>query len=172
MRATGRLCALLCALLAVLPAAAAQAKITPVPKPAGLVPKPGAVRGTSLIAPVSKPARHASIATHHARIARAPRRAPHRAALTVRHRIAPAKSHGGREAAWRVLSLGGRVAAAVAPLVPTPLGVVGRGEALPVYRSDWAAWKIGVLALFAVAELFVLAGIAREAHLARAAEFA
>jgi hypothetical protein len=171
MRATGRLCAPLCALLALLPASAAQAKIRPLPKPAGIAAKPGAVRGTALIAPVSKPAKHARLAAVHPHLARTARTTPHRTVRARRRGFVPASSHGGRERAWRVLSSGGRVTAAVAVLLPTPLGIVGSGEALPVYSTDWQAWKIGVLTLFALAEAIVLTGLVRGARLERAGEF-
>lgn len=170
MRATGRLCALLCALLALLPTSLVQAKITPLPKPAGLAATPAAVQGTSLIAPVSRPATHATVTPVRRQIASRPRPALHGSTRAPRRGFVPATSLGGRERAWRVLSSGGREAPAAAGLAPTPLGYVGAGEALPAYGYAWPAWKVVLLTLLAVAEGFVVVRLARHAGCARASE--
>ena len=158
MRATGRLCALLCALLALLPPSAVQAKITPLPKPPGLVAKPGVVHGTALIAPVSRPATR-TVEPVRPQVASRPRPTVHSTA--PRRGFVPATSRGGRDTSWRVLSSGGRAMPAVAGLLPTPLGLVRAGEALPTHGYPWPAWKVGLLTLLAVAEGFVLARIVR-----------
>lgn len=170
MRATGRLCALLCALLALLPASVVQAKITPLPKPAGLAAKPVGVQGTSLIAPVLRPATRTTVTPVRRQIASHPRPALHVSTRAPRRGFVPATSRGGRERAWRVLSSGGREAPAAAVLAQTPLGFVGAGEALPAYGYAWPAWKIALLTLLAVAEGFVLARIVRNRRFARASE--
>jgi hypothetical protein len=86
------------------------------------------------------------------------------------HAFTPAKSHGGRERPWHVLSLGGRVLPPVPPLLPTPLALVGVGEALPAYDPDWPAWKIAALALLGFSETFVLVRLVRSGRLMAAAE--
>src|SRR5689334_22883772 len=61
MRATAQVWIVGCALLAATVAAsAAEAKITPIPRPSHVVEKPGALPGTSLIAPESRPVSHVS----------------------------------------------------------------------------------------------------------------
>ncbi|MDP9259701.1 MAG: hypothetical protein M3Q31_24550 [Actinomycetota bacterium] len=170
MRATGRLCALLCALLALLPTSLAQAKITPLPKPAGLAAKPAAVRGTSLIAPVSRPATPTTVAPVRHQVASPRTTTVRRTTRTSRHGFVPAASRGGRERAWRALTSGGRAAPPLAGLAPTPLGLVGAGEALPADAYAWPPWKVAVLTLLAVAEGFVLVRLARHGRFARASE--
>jgi hypothetical protein len=160
MRATGRLSALLCALLALLPASAVQAKITPLPKPAGLVAKPGDVHGTALIAPVSRPATR-TVKPARPQVASRLRPTVHSTAPAPRRGFVPTTSRGGRDTSWRVLSSGGRAMPAVAVFQPTPLGLVGVGEAPPTHGYPWPAWKVGLLTLLAVAEGFVLARIVR-----------
>ena len=170
MRATGRLCALLCALLALLPASAAQAKITPLPKPAGPAARPGAVDGTALIAPVSRPATR-TVKQVRPQVASRPRPAVHSTVLAPRRGFVPATSRGGRDTSWRVLSSGGgRAEPAVAGLLPTRLGFVGAGEALPAHGYPWPTWKAALLTLLAIAEGFVLARIVRNARFARASK--
>jgi hypothetical protein len=169
MRATGRLCALLCALLALLPASAARAKITPLPKPAGLAAKPGTVHGTSLIAPVSRPPTRTMVTPEHRPIAKILEPTVH--TTTTAHRgFAPATSRGGRDQSWRVLSSGGRVMPAVAGRAPTPLGLVRAGEAPPAHGYPWPVWKVALLTLLAVVEGFVLVHLARNGRFARAGE--
>jgi hypothetical protein len=169
MRATGRLCALLCALLALLPASAAHAKITPLPKPAGLAAKPGTGDGTSLIAPVSRPATR-TVKPVRPQVATRPRPTVHSTAPAPRRGFMPATSRGGRDTSWRLLSSGGRAMPAVAGRMPTPLGFVGAGEALPAHRYPWPAWTVALLTLLAVAEGFVLARIVRNRRFARSSE--
>src|SRR5450755_2734062 len=127
MRATGRLCALLCALLALQGTTLAQAKIRPLPKPPGLAVKPAAGHPGSLIAPVSRPPVQTTIRPTRPHLT-SRRAATVRRTTTAFHQraFAPTSSHGGRERAWRVLSSGGRDSSAlVAAILPTPLGVVG-----------------------------------------------
>jgi hypothetical protein len=170
MGAIGRLCVLMCALAAVLPVSAAQAKITPVPKPPGMAVKPGAVRGTALIAPLTRPSAHRAVAPARGHAA-STRRAVARTTLAARRRLALASSHGGRERAWRVHSAGGRHAPAVPPIRPTPLAFVGAGEAPVADRVvPWPVWKVALLMLLAVAEALVLAGVVRRSRFARAGE--
>jgi hypothetical protein len=174
MQATARLSALACALLATaLASPVAEAKIRPLPRPIQIVAKPGAVPRTSLIAPQSRPVTHAARKPARRRVVARAHRAPHRRTTTrVRrhHAFTPAKSHGGRERPWHVLSLGGRVLPPVPPLVPTPLALVGVGEALPAYDPDWPAWKIAALALLGFSETFVLVRLVRSGRLMAAAE--
>jgi hypothetical protein len=158
--------------MAALPASVAQAKITPLPKPAGIAAKPGAERGTALIAPVSRPAhtiaparRHVASARRH--VASARRTAIRTTARAPRRRFVPASSHGGRERAWRVLSAGGRETPAPPDIAPTPLAFVGAGDVLAATSVPWPAWKIVLLALLAAAEALVLVRLVRDARFAR-----
>ncbi|HET6171116.1 MAG TPA: hypothetical protein VFD90_00840 [Gaiellales bacterium] len=171
MRATGCLCALLGALLAVLPVTVVQAKVKPLPKPAGISPKP-ALRTVSVIAPVSRPTASTTVVRPARReVASRPRTSVRRtrvrrisARAPRRHVFVPASIRGGRERNWLVESVGGRDSArvlAVALLRPTPLGLVGSGEALPVHDRTWPAWKIAALALLAAAETFLLVRLTR-----------
>jgi len=169
MRATGRLCALLCALLALLPPSLAQAKIRPLPKPAGLAAKPGAVQGTSLIAPVSRPDTPTTVAPVRPDVASTRTATVRTTTRTSPHGFVPAASRGGRERVVRALSSGGREAPPVAGLAPTPIGLVGAGEALPAYDAS-PSWKVAVLTLLAVAEGFVLVRLARHGRFARTSE--
>jgi hypothetical protein len=180
MRATGCLCALVGALLA-LPAGVAEAKITPLPKPAGLSVKPGASDRGSVIAPVTRPASSPSIQP-----ADKPAPRPARAstpgtpstpvtpsaprATTVRTasagaspRLVPAAAAGGREQGWVPPSGGGRaesVPIAAVTIAPTPLGLAGAGESVPSYDHSWPSWMIPLLTLLAAAEGFVLVRLA------------
>jgi hypothetical protein len=61
-----------------------------------------------------------------------------------------------------VLSSGGRETPAPPAIVPTPLGLIGTGESLPVSSYAWPAWKIVLLTLLAVGEGFVLVRLARD----------
>lgn len=173
MRATGRLCALLCASLAFLPASLAQAKIAPLPKPPGIAAKPALGHSGSLIAPVSRPAAHATIGRARPRLASPPRTTRRTPARTAsRHGLVPAASHGGRERSWRVLSSGGRDSSALLPaaVTPTPLGFAGAEDSLPASVYAWPAWKIVLLALLAVAEAFVLLRLTRDRQSMRTSE--
>jgi hypothetical protein len=188
MRATARLWTVVCALLAATVAtSAAEAKITPIPRPSHAAEKPGALPGTSLIAPESrpvshvssKPARRRAVARTHAtrtHIARTHATRAHRRVLRTttthrrRHAFVPAKSRGGRVRSWHVVSLGGRVRPALPPLLPTPLALVGVGEALPADDAVWPAWKIAALALLGFSETFVLVRLVRNGGLVGAAE--
>ena len=153
MRGPGRLPALAFALLAALPASVAQAKIKPLPRPAGIAAKPQAPRGPSLIAPVVRPATPPTVRTVRPQIASAPTATPQgtthaqRQVHVQRQVFLPATSEGGRRPPSLVLSLGGREAPAVAGLMPTPLELVRAGETLPDYRSGrtgrsarWRCW--------------------------------
>jgi hypothetical protein len=164
MRITGRLCVLLCALLAALPASVARAKIAPLPKPPGLAAKPGAVRGTALIAPVSRPAAHRTIVPARRHVVSTRRTAVRRTARAPRRGFVPASSHGGRERAWRVLSSGGRETPAPPDIAPTPLAFVGAGEVLAATSVPWPVWKIVLLTLLAVAEALLVARLVRDAR--------
>jgi hypothetical protein len=173
MRATGRLCALLCALLALLPATVARARIAPLPKPAGIAATPAGGHSASLIAPVSRPAVRTTVkpARPHG-VTRPPRRTQlHKTTPAVRrHAFVPASSQGGRERLWRVLSSGGRATPALAAtgaIVPTPLGIASASEPLSVASYGWPAWKVVLLTLLAVAEAFVLVRLARARRFAR-----
>jgi hypothetical protein len=170
MRARGRFCVLACALMALLPASAAHAKIAPLPKPPAIAAKPGAVRGTALIAPVSRPRAHTTIAPARRHAVRSASTTTHRTARAPRRGFVPASSHGGRERAWRVVSVGGREAPVVPPIAPTPLQLVGAGEVLAATSVAWPAWKIALLVLLALAETAVLAALIRRARFARALE--
>jgi hypothetical protein len=171
MRATGRLCALLCALLALLPASVARAKIAPLPKPAGIAAAPAGGHSGSLIAPVSRPAVRTTVKPVLPHVVTPRRTQLHRTTPAVRrHALIPASSQGGRERLWRVLSSGGREAPALTArgaVVPTPLGFVSGSEPLPVAAYGWPAWKVMLLTLFAVAEAFVLVRLARERRFTR-----
>jgi hypothetical protein len=165
MRATGCLCVLLGA-LAALPVAGAQAKIKPLPKPVTITPTPAAASRGSLIAPVSKPVVHSTVKAARPQATPAARTTVRRTTSAAqRHAIAPAVSQGGREQPHLVRSAsGGRAAPAlpaVAVLVPTPLGVVGADEPLPVLRDAWPPWMLALITLLAFAEAAVLALLVR-----------
>jgi hypothetical protein len=171
MRATGRLSALACALLAAgVAGPIAQAKITPLPRPSHVVAKPGALPGTSLIAPEARPVSHASRRPARRHVARTHRTVVTRTTRVRHHAFTAARSRGGRERPWHVLSLGGRALPPLPPLLPTPLALVGLGEALPAYDPGWPAWKIAALALLGFGETYVLVRLARGGRLVGAAE--
>jgi hypothetical protein len=180
MRATARLCTVVCALLvATVAASAAEAKITPIPRPSHVVEKPGALPGTSLIAPESRPVSHAPREPARRRVvARTHAARTHRRVLRTRtthrrrHAFRPVRSRGGRERPWHVVSLGGHVTPARPPLLPTPLALVGVGEALPADVPVWPTWKIAALALLGFSETFVLVRLVRNGRLFGAAELA
>jgi hypothetical protein len=169
MRATGCLCALLGVLLA-LPAAIAEAKITPLPKPAGISAKPAASTRGSLIAPVLRPATHPTVRPAgppppRPQIASRPSTPATRTTSAPRsRRFVPVASDGGRKPGWVAPSGGGRDASAYATptaLAPTPLGLVGAGEALPTYDAPWPSWMIPLLTMLAAGEGFVLVRLVR-----------
>jgi hypothetical protein len=169
MRATGCLCALLGALLA-LQAGIAEAKITPLPKPAGTSAKPATSNGGSLIAPVSRPEarttiRPASKAPAQSSSASTPS-TPGRAAVATASAVrsqgfVPTAADGGREQAWIAPSGGGRAESAATALAPTPLGLVGADDALRTHEDSYPSWMILLLALLAAAEGFVLVRLTR-----------
>jgi hypothetical protein len=166
------------ALLVALPAATAQAKIKPLPRPAGIAAKPPTVRAAALIAPVARPATRPTViapprqtAPTLRQTARVHAPAPLRTALRRRRAFVPATSHGGRERPWRVLSSGGRQAPVVAGLVPTPLALVGAAEALPAADSGDPSWTIAALLLLALGEAFVLLRLACTSRWAQAGEY-
>jgi hypothetical protein len=173
MRATRCLCALLGALLA-LPAGIAEAKITPLPKPAGISAKPGASGRGSVIAPVTrpasspaiqaavKPASPAGVSTPSTPSA-SPATAVRTASPAASPALVPAAAAGGREQGWVPPSGGGRdesVSATALTITPTPLGLVGAGDSLPSYRHSWPSWMMPLLTLLAAAEGFVLVRLA------------
>lgn len=160
MRATGCLCALLGA-LSVLPVAAAQADIKPLPKPAVVTPTPGPGNRGSLIAPVSKPVVPTTVRPARPHVATTPPATP---AATSREPAAPALSLGGREQPALAGSGGGRAAPVLPPvavLAPTRLGVVGANEPRRVLGDAWPRWMLALLALLALAEVGILAQLVR-----------
>jgi hypothetical protein len=177
MRTTGCLCALLGALLA-LPAAIAQARITPLPKPAGIAAKPATSTGGSLITPVPRPAtrttvRPAATPPPRPHIASTPTTATSPTSAPRRRRLVAAAIHGGRERDWVAPSGGGRDASALAAttaILPTPLDLVGAGESLPAHDNALPSWKIVLLNLLACAEAFVLVRLVRGSRLAPAGD--
>jgi hypothetical protein len=79
---------------------------------------------------------------------------------------APAASSGGREAPPAPATItGGRRAASLqdrlAQVPPTPLAVVGVGEALPRSHHRWRAWAVTLLTLLAAAEAFLVVHLLR-----------
>jgi hypothetical protein len=160
MRATGCLCALLGALLA-LPAAGAHADIKPLPKPAVVSSAPAPGNRGSLIAPVSKPVVPPTVKPAGPQVTATTRVT---ATATRRHAVAPAMSLGGREQPQLAGSGGGRAAPALPPvavLAPTPLGMVGADEPLPVLGDAWPPWMFALLTLLAFAEAGVLTHLVR-----------
>jgi hypothetical protein len=186
MRATGCLCVLLGALLA-LQVGVAEAEITPIPKPAGGAARPGTSDGGSQIAPVTRPATRTTIRPATKPPARSSRASPSRTLSTPTRAavatapaarsqgLAPEAASGGREQRWIAPSGGGRdesalaAATAAAAPAPTPLELVGAGESLPSYEDSWPSWLIPLLTLLAAAEAFVLVRLAR-GRLAQAPE--
>jgi hypothetical protein len=166
------------ALLVALPAATAQARIKPLPRPARIAAKPAAVRATVLIAPVARPATRPTVSPPPPQIAPTLRQTAHvpapallRTALRRRRAFVPATSHGGRERPWRVLSSGGRQAPVAAGLVPTPLALVGAADALPAADSRDQSWTIAALLLLALGEAVVLLRLACTSRWAQAGEY-
>jgi hypothetical protein len=89
-----------------------------------------------------------------------------RATRTVhRHAFVPEVAQGGRAQTPLARSKGGRSAPALAAapaIAPTPLGVVGADEPLPVYSDAWPSWVLALLMLLALAEAYVLVHLVRD----------
>jgi hypothetical protein len=180
MRATGCLCALLGALLA-LQAGIAEAEITPLPRPA----RTPASDGGSLIAPVSRPETPTTI-----RPATTPPASPSGASMPTlstpgaagraavatasiapSQALVPTAAGGGREQEWVPPSGGGRdesLRTTATALAPTPVGLAGAGGT-PSHEDSWPFWLTPLLTLLTAIEAFVLVRLVR-ARLARARE--
>jgi hypothetical protein len=166
MRATFCLCALLGALASVLPAGPAQARIRPLPKPAG-----AAVQGArASIAPVRRTvAQPAGRPPRTPPPARSARPLHHTRALRAR-RYAPivARSRGGRREPLASSGGGHLTALRVAPAAipePTPLGLVGVGDVLPASGAMWPDWTLSLVGVLVAGEAMLLVRLVRARRL-------
>jgi hypothetical protein len=177
MRVPVRLCTLLGVSLALLAPCAAQADITPIPKPPEGTGEPSVGHQAPVVAPLLRP----QVETP---VQQAPAETPTPAQSSTPAETStparsnepePALSEGGHELAGAPEpSEGGHDASAsrrsvLATLIPTPLGLVGLHEALPSYQR-YPSWLLGLFALMATAEAFLLTHLLRARRAAAIAE--
>lgn len=173
MRAPVRLCALLGLTLSLLAPCAAQADITPIPKPPESTGAPAVSDPAVVVVPLPKPqvetpaeqvpARQTPTAPSTTAGTSAPaettsptRKSEPQPAISEGGRelpVAPEPSDGGREGTAPRLAV-------LATLIPTPLGLVGLHESLPEYQA-YPTWLLGLFTLLASAEAFLLTHVVR-----------